>query len=271
MDVSIELTLDEITVLAGLLDLPMPIGVAADEIDYPDVVRERLAEAATRSLEARGIITPIQPGGHEVNEAVATIIRLTTEPALSIAIEVESDTAATFRSLLCSEELGVDVLPRHGSVYELTPFVTRDTVRRVIHAADLRPAAVPVAETIEIGTEMLEQLAMRATLDTDGTAAELRSIGASEAMAHSLATALASRRALVTVTAIYQPEHDVFEGGTLTWMDAGLYGNWLTELPDDESADGLEGPPERVRVRAVTAEELLGTFASYLPEILRDT
>lgn len=262
VDVSIDLTYDEIVVLTRVMSVDMPVGVAIDDIEYPEAIRSRLDGNATLSLEARRILTP-SASGPEVNPAVAELLDLASAPGLIISIEVEEPSGTDFRVLVCDEDLGVEVAPITPSAYRLTPFVTRDLVRRVVRFTDLRPANVPVVRDVTIKSSELTRAASIADVDQDGAADYLKTLGVDDADA--LASALGERRRVVSVTALHQPTGAMIEGGSISWIDAGLRGNWLSEPADGSTHLDTDDEDGLVLVRPVTAETIMTELVSYLP------
>lgn len=170
-DVSVDLTLDEVSVLCATLGLELPVGVAADEFEMPEEITARLEAAARSSLAARGILDATQ--GAAVNEAVATLLDLAAKPGLIVAVEAQRDGVIDLRFLLCDVDLGVEVSAFAPSAYRLTPFVTRDVMHRVIRATDLRPADVPRVVPVAVTRVGLERTIEAAQGGLDGAIAVL--------------------------------------------------------------------------------------------------
>lgn len=254
----VDLTYDEIQVLCEILGLPAPLGVLEDEIEYPEQIVNRLRATARASLEARRIVTP-RADGADVNDAVATILDLAATPSIITSIELQRSVEVELRFLLCDEQLGVEVAAIAPSAYRFTPFVTRDLTARVTRITDLRPADVADIAPVTLSPSDLERAVEVADVDLVGACDLLQTLGVPEASAQVLAEALAERKASITVTTLHKPSDELLEGGTVSWIDTGLRGNWLSETPDDAIDD------ESLQLRPVAAKAIIDELISYLP------
>ena len=64
---------------------------------------------------------------------------------------------------------------------------------------------------------------------------------------------------------IHRPDDDLVEGGTLSWIDCGLLGNWIAEGDEDITEMESGGPTGLLTLRSVEASEIQETLLSYLP------
>ena len=101
IEVGVELTLQELGVLAELLDLPTAAGIENNPIDdLPDEVRGHVVESVLGSLEARQIVTRIGDQV-EVAESIAIIITAASVPGLVAIVsrQIEEIVDTTFLSI----------------------------------------------------------------------------------------------------------------------------------------------------------------------------
>jgi EspG family len=255
-ETSIEFTYDELAIVTRQLGCDMPVGVAADDIELPPSVVERLEASARAALGARRILTGTD--ADSVNSAVKSLLDLAASPKLVVSIEIDESDVVETTFLLCDEDLGVEVAPVAGSVYRFTPYITRDLVRRVLKVSDLRPATPVLTECLRLTVEQIEHAALIADNDVFAGSDYLSSVGVPKASAGLFADALAQRRRSVSVTALHRPEDSRVEGGTMSWIDCGIAGNWLSEA--------VEGDPDQLDVRSVSIDELVAMLVSYLPD-----
>lgn len=261
-DVGLTLTFDELTVLCGTLDLQLPVGVIEDEYEYPPEVVARLRAAATAALHTRGITDGVEATA--VNSAVRTLLEIASEPALIASVERDTGDDVRVAFLLCDADLGVQVEALVPAAYQLTPFVTRDLMSRIVRISDLRPADVPDVPPLSIARDDLE-LCGEAASSSPGRAGDgLRSVGVPEPAASAFGAALAERRASIGVTILHRPTDELIEGGTLSWIDAGLLGNWLSDATEATSDD------DQLVIRAVNAPEIVEQLLSFLPGAFSD-
>jgi hypothetical protein len=264
-EISIDLTFDEVELCCSVLGIELPVGIVPDGIEYPEAIGERLRASARASLVARRILAT-DADGPTVNDAVGALLELSSSPALIASVEVELASETEQHFLLCDPDLGVDVVSITPAAFRFTPFVTRDLVPRVIRISDLRPAETVPVPPVTLTPDELEIAARAAELRSDEASAYLIGLGVDEKSGLALSRALAERRASISVTVLHQPEEDLIEGGTLSWIDAGLCGNWLYE----PAAEGAPDDIEKVTLRSLDAKELAAQLVEFLPAAFGD-
>ena len=259
-EVCIEFTFDELGVLCAALKCPLPVGVAGDDFELPDSLAARFRDRAASTLHSRRVIE-----GGEVNDAVASVLRLGAEPMLIVTVELEEGPVLDTIFLACDSDLAVEIREFAPQVFRLTPFVTRDVVGRIGRLSDLRPASVANVGSISIDAAALARAAEAAVSNPFAAQDVLTAEGVESIASEILAAALAERRRTVAVTAIHRPDDDLVEGGTLSWIDCGLLGNWIAEGDEDITEMESGGPTGLLTLRSVEASEIQETLLSYLP------
>ncbi len=256
-ETSIDFTYDELRIVTRVMNIAMPIGVVADDMELPPSIVERLEANACAALTARHILT----AENVIHHAVRSVIDLAATPMLMLSVEVDDHGVVDTTFLLCDEDLGVQVALLAPSVYRFTPYMTRELVRRVYRITDLRPALAPTDVVVQITAAQVEHSAALAEVDEHECTDYLMSAGAPPSAAASLAAALSQRRRSVTITAVHRPNPGRLYGGSLSWIDCGIAGNWRSELAEIQpSAD-----PPTLELRPATLDELTAVLVSYLP------
>jgi hypothetical protein len=259
-EVSVELTYAEIHVLTRELGLGMPVGIAADDLELPEPVAARLAERARAALIVRRVVSV----AGEVNHAVQALLDLAASPSLAFAVEINSDGIVESHLLLNDPDLGVQISPIAPSVFRLTPYVTRDAIRRIIQLTNLQAVEAPAVSPIQLTVAQISQATTLAQTDMATAISYIGSIGVI-ADARVLAAALAHRRRTVSVTALHRPDDQMVEGGVLSWIDCGAKGNWHAETPIAIGSPVNDDHHDMVMLTPRTAKDLVAEMIGYLP------
>ncbi len=266
-DVFIELTTEEIVVLCEAADLGLPISLADEPLGHLADSRVALAKSnAHRSLVARRALQAEDDGVVRPIEAIRTMLEVASSPGIIglVTIELIDEEDIDVRTLAVLPELGVEARKVGSNLHRFTPFAPEDLVARVIRLLDLRPTSVPTdvsfnatfgalercgAIVEEAGNNSLDDAI--SALTTDGVPSESAAI---------FVEALSVRRGSTQIALFHKPTDTTMEGGSLSFIDAGLAGYWQT--------DALEsGDPSKVaKITSVDAQSLAKQVIDFLPE-----
>jgi hypothetical protein len=262
-EVFVDLTSEEVLVVTELLDVEPPPGVGAESLAELAIGGEpsRLRDAALRSLRTRGIVT----GGDrpEVAPPVQAVIGPFASPGVMVAAAFEQRGLLETRFYAAQPEIAIEHRGLSVSLHRFTPFATRDLLSRVMRYVDLRPSIGDDPVVFTVQEDRLDTVAERLDgQDTLGAVEELMKDGVAQTVAERFVDGLRAKRTSSSITILHRPTEDSVEGGSLSWIDAGLAGLWVTDV-DAQSDD-------RVEIRLADARSVAAELLSYLPEAFGD-
>jgi len=264
----IDFTSEEVLVLCELLTLDPPPGLGVEGLADLALAgnEEVIRTAAMSSLGSRGIVTD-----GTVVEAVQEVLRTASSPGVMTSVSAEIDGIVETRFLAAMPEISVEHQGLSISLHRFIPFATRDLLPRILSFVDLRPYEPESEISFQIPDETLEQVS-DALDNHDHEAAErtLVAAGVDEATARTFVIALTMRHSSSSVTILHRPDDDQIVGGSLSWIDAGVSGLWVTELAssDNPSAavnDSLDDE-DLLEIRLTSAKGVAAELLGYLPE-----
>jgi len=253
-DATLDLTLEELAVLASRADREPPAPVRAEVA----VAASRPGWAASLDTALRGLRARhlVDSDGRPA-EPVLRLLELFDEPVLVGHVELELEVGTLDFHLCADEEVAGEAVALASGLYRLSVFPVREFVSRLVVRSGLivRPHT---PGTIALPFDALAHLV--AAVADGGDPVELLGAHADVTIASRFVSASRERVSAALVTVLTSPEAGVLEGGTLSWLDGGPHGLW--RLPDQDDPDhGSNGLAE---IRAIEAEDLLGEIASYL-------
>jgi hypothetical protein len=266
-DVFIELTTEEIVVLCEAAELGLPISLADEPLGHLADSRVALAKSnAQRSLVARRAMQAEDDGVVRPIEAIRTILEVASSPGIIglVTIELIDEEDIDVRTLAVLPELGVEARKVGSNLHRFTPFAPEDLVARVIRLLDLRPTSVPTDVSFNATFGALERcgaIVEEAGSDSlDDAISALTADGVPQEFAAIFVEALSVRRGSTQIALFHKPTDTTMEGGSLSFIDAGLAGYWQT--------DALEsGDPSKVaKITSVDAQSLAKQVIDFLPE-----
>jgi hypothetical protein len=266
-DVFIELTTEELVVLCEAGGIGLPVSFGDEPLGHLTESRTSMAKVnAQRSLIARRAMEADENGTLKPIEAIATILEVSATPGIVGLVtreEVDGEDLDV-RTYAVMPELGVELRKVGTNLHRLTPFAPEDFVARIVRLLDLRPSgnALPHSFTASFGAleacgELVENegtegvLAGVQTLVTDGVPSET---------AQAFVDALTVRRGSAQIAVFHKPTDTTMEGGTLSFIDAGMAGYWQTESVEASLA------PKTARVVSVDAQSLAKQVVDFLPD-----
>ncbi len=259
IEVGVEFTLQELGILANLLDLPTAAGIEENPInELPEEVREYVVDSVLGSLEARQVVSR-HDDQVEVAEPIKVIIAAASVPALVAVVSRQVDAVVDTTFLSVTPDLGVEVGSVAHTVYRLTPFAPSDLLARVLKLSDLHPMPeVAEGEVIELQQSALDQCAERILAGDDVGA--LEALGGSSTATEALLRALKAKRSSSQVTILHKPGDGRVEGGAIAWLDGGFRGVWTMEaIEDDQEPTGV------IRISSADSSDIARELFSYLP------
>jgi hypothetical protein len=266
-DIFIELTTEEVVVLCEAGGLGLPISLPDEPLGHLPESRVVLAKSnAQRSLIARRAMQAEEDGVVRPIEAIRTILEVASSPGIIglVTTELVEEEDIDVRTLSVLPELGVEARKVGTNLHRFTPFAPEDLVARIIRLLDLRPSGVPASLTFgatfsalercgeiveEAGNESLDE-AVR-VLTEDGVPIESAQV---------FVEALSVRRGSTQIALFHKPADDVMEGGSLSFIDAGLAGYWQTDALDPNLAD------KKATITSVDAQSLARQVIDFLPD-----
>lgn len=273
-EVFIELTTEETVVLCEAGALGLPIAFSDDPLGHVPESRQALAKSnANRALIARRALQADETGSMKPIDAIATILEVSSTPGIIglVTLELVDEEDVDVRTLAVMPELGVEMRKVGANLYRFTPFAPEDLVARIMRLLDLRPAAVPSALAFTASFEALEKcgdIVEQGEESLDAAVAALTDDGVAIPVAHAFVDALSVRRGSTQIALFHKPADDVMEGGTVTFIDAGLAGYWQTEGAD---STGPGDTPRTATVRTVDPQSLAAQVIAFLPEAFGET
>jgi len=260
-EIGVEFTLQELGVIADLLDLPTAAGIEDNPIDdLPEELRGPVVESIIGSLEARQILTRTDDSV-VVAEPIQLIVTAASAPSLIAIVSKQVDTLIDTTFLSVTPDIAVEVGAVAHTVYRLTPFATSDLLARVLRLSDLHPSSEMVeVEPLDLSQDQLEKCA-EALLDADDPGA-LEALGGSNPSSDAFLRALKAKRSSSQVTIVHQPGEGRVEGGTIAWIEAGLRGVWTTEAVEEEGE-----PTGMVHIACADARDIAMEMFTYLPDV----
>jgi len=259
-EVGVEFTLQELGVLANLLELPTAAGIEQNPIDdLPVAAREPVVDSVLASLSARQIVAG-EGNEVEVAEPIKVIMGAASVPGLVAVVSRQVDTVVDTTFLSVTPDLGVEVASVAHTVFRLTPFASSDLLARVLRLSDLHPVpGVESVEPLELPQAQLEQCA-ESMLAGDDEAA-LLALGGPSDSTEAFLQALKAKRSSSQVTILHKPGDGRVEGGAIAWIDAGFRGVWTTEaVEEDGELTGI------IRIESADSRELARELFTYLPD-----
>jgi hypothetical protein len=266
-DVFIELTTEELVVLCEAGGIGLPVSLGDEPLGHLTESRTSMAKVnAQRSLIARRALHEDENATLKPIEAIATILEVSATPGIVGLVTREEVDAEDLdvRTYAVMPELGVELRKVGTNLHRLTPFAPEDLVARIVRLLDLRPSgsALPHTFTATFGAletcgELVENegaegaLAGVQTLVTDGVPTET---------AQAFVDALTVRRGSAQIAVFHKPTDTTMEGGTLSFIDAGMAGYWQTESVEASLA------PKSARVTSVDAQSLAKQVIDFLPD-----
>lgn len=268
----IDFTSEEVLVLCELLALEPPPGLGADSLS--DLAlgdnEEILRAAAMKSMSARGVVTD-----GVVVDAVQEVMRTACNPGVMASASIEVDNIVETRFLAAMPEISVEHQGLSISLHRFIPFATRDLLTRVLRFVDLRPYEPEQDISFTMLDETLDQVSEALDSHDHEAAHEiLMAEGVDEAAARSFVIALTMRHSSASITILHRPEDEQVVGGSLTWIDAGVSGLWVTELQvdDDDGETEVVDDADQVKLEVglTSAKDVATELLSYLPEAFRE-
>ena len=258
-EIGVEFTLQELGILAELLDLPTAAGIEENPLsDLPDDVRQYVVDSVLGSLEARQVVNRAEDR-IDVAEPIKAIMAVASVPGLVAVVSRQVDAIVDTTFLSVSPELGVEVSPVAHTVYRLTPFAPSDLLARVLKISDLHPMSeVAAGEVIEVRQGGLDQCAERLLAGDDAGA--LEALGGSSTASEALLRALKAKRSSSQVTILHKPGDGRVEGGAVAWLDGGFRGVWTMEAVED-----ADEPTDVIRISSADPTNIAKELFSYLP------
>jgi hypothetical protein len=276
-EVFIELTTEETVVLCDAAQCGLPVAFADDPLGNVPESRHALAKAnATRALVARRALQSDETGALKPIDALATILEVSATPGIIglVTLERVDEDDVDVRTLAVLPELGVEMRKVGANLYRFTPFAPEDLVARIMRLLDLRPAQVPASLAFRASFAALEacgDIVEQGEESLDLAVAALTDDGVASPLAHAFVDALSVRRGSTQIALFHKPADDVMEGGTVTFIDAGLAGYWQTEAADGAGASRPGDIPLAATVRTVDAASLASQVLGFLPEAFGET
>jgi hypothetical protein len=270
-DIFIELTTEEIVVLCEAGGLGLPISLADEPLGNLTESRAALAKAnAHRSLVARRAMAAEEDGVIRPIEAIRTILEVASSPGIIglVTVELIDEEDIDVRTLAVLPELGVEARKVGTNLHRFTPFAPEDLVARIIRLLDLRPSGIPANVTFNATFGALEQcgeIVEAAGNDSlDAAVAALVGDGVATDAAEIFVEALSVRRGSTQIALFHKPNDTVMEGGSLSFIDAGLAGYWQTDALEPGDAN------KTAKITSVDAQSLAKQVIDFLPEAFGD-
>jgi hypothetical protein len=259
IEVGVEFTLQELGVLANLLQLPTAAGIEENPIEaLPDEVRSYVVDSVLAGLEARQVVTR-ENELIDVADPVKAILVAASVPGVVSIVSRQVNAVVDTTFLSVTPDLGVEVSAVAHTVYRLTPFAPSDLLARVLRLSDLHPMeAVSEGVVIDVSQEALDLCAQR-ILDGDDQGA-LDALGAARSETEALMRAIKAKRSSSQVTILHKPGEGRVEGGAIAWLDGGFRGIWTIEAIEDD-----DGPTGMIRIASGNSTEIARELFSYLP------
>jgi|GEM_PF-5225965 len=259
----IDFTSEEVLVLCELLSLDPPPGVGVEGL--ADLAlggnEDALRTAATASLTARGVLAD-----GKVADAVQEVMRTASNPGVMASVSAEVDNMIETRFIAAMPEIAVEHQGLSISLHRFIPIATRDLLPRILQFVDLRPYEPEQEISFTVSEETLDQVSDALDgHDHEAGHQFLMADGVDEATARTFVIALTMRHSTASVTILHRPEDDQVVGGALTWLDAGLSGLWVSEVGNEDPAQGDEGDGT-IEVRLTSAKSVAAELLGYLPE-----
>jgi hypothetical protein len=244
--IRIDYPVEELAVLAELLDVDGFPGVATGLEDLGDDAREAVLAAASRALLARGIVQPVDDG-LEITAPHAHVLQTVLDPQRVLSVRREFEDDVETLAIYIGDTIAVEHVSRLGTIHSFTFFDPVNVEPRVQTLVGLDDRAAAEAGAVELPLLELGELE-----DALAAAEEV----APERAA--LAAALAGRVASFSVACYAEAAGGAIAGGELTWIDAGDTGYWTFELVE-------EGEGElTVRVAPASGDALLAELRGFL-------
>lgn len=223
-------------------------------------IRDAMLSTASRSLIARRVVRVLdeEEGTVEVVQPYAAVLGVVLEPDVVLTGQQQVGEESETRILYVSDDLMVEQSTPADFIHEFA----------LLDAEDLLPYALDLGDdrdSSEVGSELtmpvhaLDRLEdLIADGDLDGAKALVP--GGSP-----FVDALLQTRRSNHLQALHRDGERVV-GGELTWVDGASRGIWLIDRVED--TDGQPDGDPLLRIRSVTAQELMDRLRSYLPESL---
>lgn len=270
-DIFIELTTEEIVVLCEAGGLGLPISLADEPLGHLTESRAALAKSnAQRSLVARRAMQTEEDGVTRPIEAIRTILEVASAPGIIglVTVELIDEEDIDVRTLAVLPELGVEARKVGTNLHRFTPFAPEDLVARIIRLLDLRPSGIPTNVTFEATFGALErcgEIVEEAGNDSlDAAVAVLVADGIAADSAEIFVEALSVRRGSTQIALFHKPSDTLMEGGSLSFIDAGLAGYWQTDALEPGDAN------KTAKITSVDAQSLAKQVIDFLPEAFGD-
>lgn len=266
-DVAIDLSVGEISTLCEILGLTLPPVVgeapwAGASAEVADVVRA----ANTEALLARRVLESDDDGNVTVNEAVAGILTIASEPQLVMRMSREEDQWVQTRYVAAVPQVSVELVGLQGNVLRIIPFLTATLVERLRGFTGLNGAASASSASATVPVETFEACAeaVRST-DTAGAVEVLVAAGVDAEVAQGLVAALEQRTSSARIDLIHRPEPGSVRGLELAWFESGA-GPWVVD-----PVHGDEGEVEAMRFEPATDPGIVEQVITAMPEELAAT
>ncbi len=235
-EISLDLSIEEVLVLAGEVHLPVPSWFAAHELASP------IAEAVRRALVARRLVIaddwgrsePLRPDSEsQTFEAVRQLARIICTPAMTVEISNSTQDGTKSYLIMAVPEGSVEQVEISQYVYRYTVFHTEEIPARVKMRAGL--AERPLAGKAGVSLQRANLIELLRLVDKGDFESALRlcSSGKEDAASRQLVEALGARKVASTVTVSRFGDGSVVEGGRVSWLDSGDLGLW--HVPSEES------------------------------------
>ncbi len=252
---SVSFSTDELVALARRLDLPpLPVLGPGPLDDLAPSIRERVLDAADRSLVARNVV---HASDGTVLPVIASLLAIIAKPRVLVRVARRAgDTIAT-AYFAAGLDVTVEMVPRTYGVHQLRPFPTVDLLAGVLDAAELAERGSASGDAhFDIHPDALTQVYDAvAQTDRDGASAVLAAAGVDAQTVDELLGPEPPAWVMATVAIVHRPEAQRIEGGEVTVIDTRERGLWGVTRVD----------ANRLRVDQTTLEPIARDLLDLLP------
>lgn len=251
-------TMEELAVVAELLDLETFPGARVSPDDLTLEAQEEALTSGTRSLVARQILEFAEDGSLIITPPHAAILLPVVQAKVVITVTQALGPRTDIRRISVINDLAVVQSSVYYGVHTHALFHSAEIIDRVIDFVGLA-----AAEEVQGAPHLMNTVEFEELVSIEHS--DLTETNTSSTPTSSFSQALSARKSSTTVGCCWKDGEDVV-GGELTWVDAGDEGIWVIE-PTDPATTADPGEDDHVALaRPVSGAWIASELSMYLAE-----